>query len=38
MLRVPLGEDSALTPEHLEELLPGGASEPARASLHADEH
>ncbi len=37
MLRHPLSEDQALTSEHLEELLPG-ASEPARASLHADEH
>jgi sialic acid synthase len=36
-LRHPLSEDQALTSEHLEELLPG-ASEPARASVHADEY
>ena len=35
-LRHPLGEDSPLTFEHLEELLPG-TPEPARASVHADD-
>src|SRR5581483_3762920 len=37
MLRHPLAEDSALTFEHLEELLPTGTLEPAGASLRADD-
>jgi sialic acid synthase len=35
-LRQPIGEDAALTFEHLEELLPGSL-EPAGAPLHADD-